>query len=530
MGYTIVLRRRSDTTQRVIYDGTESYPTDKIKLTTGGNERGKLTFRMAKTHPYYGIINEFLSARSDSYFGTVCVYHDFDGKSQSKLFVGEIVETDYDVDGIVTVTCMDYLHMLDNIPFRLDECGYDGASMTLASLMPLVMTKYNNIKMGHLPSMSGCTVVESYGSNSERQEGRVTPDGTTTNPERMFPTSYHQYDAGMTRTFFDLLRDLAKSMGATVVLEHDVDNNTFEVVFHAATSDPNAHLYEYGKTVVDASVWYDASTYKNAAFATGGMRKEIAAGIATQTTILTLMQQSVLGSSTVKVRSRNNYVGSSEDIPGGSIVYIDGVWYETVENTTVYGGPNPTPVDLKITPYIQKVSQESEYVRVWTGSTHNTVEVQTTPSTPSGYVNVYRVADNRYIYNYSECNKYGIRAFEFTDSNAVYGQYLGELAIREISKRMALSRGIEASILAVEVTHDYGEHDSRSHTMIGDVVHIKHTAIGIDEDIRIDGMTINVDNPSQNKYSFGFGKPSVTRDLRDINKSVGQRIYENRKV
>lgn len=524
MGYTITIGSRYGTTLKTIYDGSSTYPADKIKLVTGSNKPSVLSFRLAPSHPNYSYAKEFLTNTSN--YSVVRMTHDTSPKSQSLLFVGEITKAEYDVNGLVSVTCKDYLNALDDMPLRLDEWGYDGEPKNLLNLMPSIMTKYNALRRGYVPSISGCTVVESYSQSGVQQTGRVIPDGSGTNVDRLLPTLTHRYDLDNTRTMLDLLKSLAESMGAVVTLVYNDSDNSCEIVFHVATSNPVAHAYRYGESLTGIDLWYDSSSYKNAAFVTGGTYRRTS--YFGNNIDLKLVADSVIGADTITVRPYYGYQGG-DVVPSGSLVCIDYTWYETVGEVTLPDYQNT--VELSLKPYVQTVTEAGEDVDVWTSesaSYQKAWDEATKPGSPS--VSGYSTNSDRYVLKSSEVNKYGVRAFEFTDSNAVNSIYLANEAAREIGRRISLSRGIQASIAAIEVTHDYSEYDTRSHTMIGDVVHITHSALGIDEDLRVDGMSISVDNPTQNSYTFGLAKASSTQKLSDVNKSIGQSIYRNRRV
>lgn len=541
MGYTVTLANADNTASVVLYDGSDEYPASGIKLVTGSNTPSTLTFKLAPSHPSYSRMTAFLSVDiSGVPYSVVRMTYDYGTKNQSLLFVGEIVQTDYDVNGFVTVTCKDYLDQLDEMPFRLDDCGYEGDASNLATLMPLVMSYYNEHcgRTGNLPRMSGCTVVESYNSSGTQLTGRVTPSGTVTNASRLFPTVYHQYEADKVRTMLDFLKSVAESIGATVMLVCDSPNETYEIVFYAATSNTRAHVYSYGESIVSMSMWYDTRTYKNAAHVTGGTYKaypNYSVRIDDSNYVeLTLAASAVVGKSTIRAKKSSGSV----TIPSGSMLCIknatsgsyinNALWYETTDTVTV--GTSGT--DIPITPYVQLAvtysSSSTNYVRVWTNDRWGwIVEETATPGDPTG--TEYN-DDGRYVYNVTERTRYGLRAFEFTDSNAIYGPLLSDRAVAEIARHLSMSRNIEASILAIETTHSHGTYDRNAHTMVGDVVHLTHSSIGVDEDLRVDGMTVNVDDPSQNRYTFGLAKTSSTRKLYDVDKSIGRRIYESRRT
>lgn len=269
MGYTITAGGRPiyDTEQRIMYAASN------IKLTTGNNEIGTLTFTVPYNHSNKG----YLQLRGKSSY-KVAMRHS-DGSRSALLFVGNVTAIDTDIMGNMTVTCKDELETLSTARFRLEDGGYQLTNANIEWLMPRIMTMFNKRSAGSAYKAGGyeftiaeCRVLSSS-SSGITQEGVVLPDGTTTNPEYLFPNSRHQFEPDKTRDFLSIIKDIADSIGATIYFEYSDDLSTRSMVLDARTLDTNAHPYEYGKNLVEASVWYDTSGYYNGAYALGGIRR-----------------------------------------------------------------------------------------------------------------------------------------------------------------------------------------------------------------------------------------------------------------
>lgn len=546
MSYRLTLERPDRTQGVTIYDGTERYPADSIKLTAGNNDASTLTFRTAVNHPYMSSLRSVEQSSGASYANSrIVLTHIDDGLSpsgvskrpDSELFVGELMGVSINSDGYAHFTCRDYLGTFDMITFRLDQCGIGWGAKNLANLMPAVMTWYNGIRGGNLPEISGCTVVVGYpsGSTTGRTYGRVTPDGTVSYSDNLYPDVLHSYDVDRPRTLLDLLASIAKSIGSVVTLEHS--GNTCEIVFHAATTSPHAHVYEHGKDITSLEQYDDWTEDYTAMLATGGTYDRLLNGFTDRDNYarLTLAASASIGDGSLRLRTTSG----SFTLPAGSLIavnastynvhVINGIWHKVQSEVTV----TTSGTTVEVAPYVQLdltySSSSPKYVHAWAKNSDDITEQvgPIMPSTPTDD-RLYK-RTGRIIYYNNGVNSRGMRIGEFNDSNIIYGTLLADMAAEKISKYLLIGN-VDAKIMAVEVTHDYNTGDRSSHTMVGTIVRLRYPSVysgsTVDRDMRVNGMTISVDDPTQNTYVFGTAKKTATKNVKNLDKSIDNRMYD----
>ena len=111
--------------------------------------------------------------------------------------------------------------------------------------------------------------------------------------------------------------------------------------------------------------------------------------------------------------------------------------------------------------------------------------------------------------------KYGVKAIEYVDDTIRVPDILFERAYNELTRNIAGS--VRVSVDAIDPAIA-GSNDS--HVQIGDSVLVESTAHGLSGRMMLSGMELDLNNPANNRYTFGNQATTVTDRIAALNARI----------
>lgn len=519
MGSDYVLMDPS--TDKRIYDA-------QVTLTI--NTAGVFKFTLAPDHPSYNRITIRGDRWVKVFWDDVCV------------FFGKVTDTLKNADMSLAVTAKDPLYELANVKFRYKSRGQTATYYDADDYVIGAIAWFNEINLSNYPVQVPMpfNVGRPYLPNSDRMVIDVEPtEGKTISA--LFAPLFQQYGCYMTMR------------GSTIVVA------TRPYAERSTT-------LRLGENIKDIKVEVDAQDFPTAVYAMGGQK----------------YPQFILYSDTPYDTHVPHYRLAQDKPVGTSIIHI--TYDKTINNciydpTYVYNGGSPSGTTsysyISIDYHPSRSHTGKSYVGygpVWIPSTYatvhsgDTVEIYCTALIDvelkrSDNIDIVLLPNSRQDASGGDCipreagaagpdigsdnnpiattyqgvrlwvdyntiilrnlaEQYGVRTFDYTDDTIRSPDTLFERAFEELIKRAVV--GTRVSVDAVDPAM-MGE---GTHLLLGDSVNVESEPHGLSGRMTLTSMTLNLNDPASNKYTFGNQSVSITDQIALLDaKMAGLRDY-----
>lgn len=514
MPYVVELYRKyssSNITTTTIYDGTDRQAWD-VSLNAGGNDIGTLTFSVRGNHSAAtSIKSNVLSVDTQ-----VSLIHKYDGHPDTRLFTGYIVGYEQGIDGTLTVTCKDEFFVLDNANVRL-VTDLQGVSMTLKDIGVSAMTEYNSSRS---PAFTITAIREVYGySGVSEQYSTITSSSSSSNA---LGNRTHDIGARDVMTFFDAFKLIAEDMDAVMRMRY-VSFDERILVISYATENASAHTYAYGESLIDCTVRYESDDYKNAVFMSGGNDMTRESGTTRSVSLSTAGKD---GDDIVKISGTSTneiYIGTGDVFIYSPSTY--GVTYHTIKSPKQIGLRSGVVTTISIDPPLQEDAASGStghYVATDVVTKDVPAKMASgTGTTPAGNMAGADSDKRAYLRASTHLNRIRMEGTH-SDSSIISDTKLRKVAysiLDEYVETATISRSIDVAFVEKGLTGDgYYSSNESSHTYVGEVVHVRHTGIDVDDDLRVNAMSLTVGEPQSYSYTVGKPRKTITGNIKKLDK------------
>lgn len=514
MGYELKIMYQGNTSLTLLSDSTRQYVSD-VSLETGNNDVGKLTFD--------AVYNSTLVSRIKTAFfhkNYPVVLSHANGNRSATLFSGYITEYEQDIEGNSHVTCRDDLYEFDNTYMRLADEAAD-ETITSETVLFRAMTKWNKVSQRPF-TISAVKVLKEYNSNGVPLYDTLNSDGTG-NSTLMRATT-HLAKGREVMTVLEALKLAADAAGAVIRMEY-LTYNTRNVIIAYASENPQAHVYARGTNLTKLDVWRGVGGYYNSVFPTGGEYYAREGSIPSSISIK--MYSASRGDTAVDVTGATS--STSGTVVKGDYLQIgtQGYYYEIVGPNQIGISGTGVHTTLYVDPPMQRdvASESTAYIRkgITVVKKPTKSSAMSTTTLDSGLSVAANADAEVYTSGSAEGNRLR-RQMTYVNTGDVDGGMLTRDAAEQLNDtRYKVEQNLDVGFLekGVDPNVTYKPNET-SHTVVGEVVHITHSRLSIDLDVRVDGMSLSLGSPQSYSYVIGQPKPSMTGKVNDINRRVNK--------
>lgn len=494
----------SSTNTLTLYDGEGAWD---ISVSTGGNNVGELRFCMR------GDVTAATYVKNSTlrYERQISVIHSKGTlNTETRLFTGFVTSYEIDIDNVMTVTCKDELFALENVHMRL-VTGLEDKRMTLFAIGVAAMEAYN---ASPYPAFTITAIREVYGFTGY-SESYKTITGSTSASNLLHNVS-RDVTAREVMTCLDAFRLVAEGVSGVMRMEYVSMNERILVISHA-TESARAHTYSYGEDLLSCTVRYDTEEYYNAVYPSGGLDMELDVGTANSGKLVYPAKD---GDSLLVIKALTSSVVT---VGSGDVVrYGPGSTLHTIRSPKETDYSSSDYARVTVDPPVQDYGAAEESCVIYRDATTNDSVVAVASSaigniTPDG--NRAAAHGDGSVYLADTPTLYRIRKEGLlSDSGIVSNNKLLRVSLARLDEYVTenmLSRNVDASFVGKELSGSQAAGES-SHTYVGEIVHITHTAIGVDDDMRVDAMSFTVGEPSSYSYTVGRPRKTITDKVRQL--------------
>lgn len=514
MGYELKIMSQGNTYSTLLSDSTRQYVSG-VSVDVGNNEVGTLTFDAVYNSTVMLKVRTAFFAKNYP----VILSHT-NGHRSATLFSGYITEYEQDIDGNLHVTCKDDFYEFDNTYMRLADEAAD-ETITSETVLFRAMTKWNKISQRPF-TIDSVKILKEYNSYGAAVYDTLSSDGTGNS--RLMRATKHLVKGREVMTIMEALKLAAEAAGAVLRMDY-TSYNTRNVVLAYASANTEAHVYSRGTNLTKLDVWRGVGGYYNSVFPTGGEYYAREGSI--PSTISVKMSSASRGDTDVYVTgatsSTSGTVDKGDYLQIGSQVY----YYEIVGPNKIGISPTGITTRLYLDPPIQRdvASGAAAYIRK--GITVVKKPTKSTALSNRQLDSGLSVAGNADAEVYTSSVAEGgrlRRQMTYVNTGDVDGGMLAQDAAEQLNDtRYKVEQNLDVGFLekGIDPNTTYNPNE-KSHTIVGEVVHITHSRLSIDVDVRIDGMSISLDSPQSYSYTIGQPKPSMTGKVNDIDRRVNK--------
>lgn len=515
MAYTIEMYVRYNTGNiytYTIYDGAENQAWG-ISLRTGGNDIGTLEFTVEKGHTYATSLRNALM-RIDY---QVSLLHGYGNQTGTRLFTGYVTNIEHEMDGTVRVTCKDEFFVLENVHLRLVS-GLVDEAMTLKEIALSAKDQYN---ASCDPAFTITAIREVYGYSNGSESYRTITSSSSSSEQ--LGSKSHTIGGRSVMTFLDAFKIVAEDVGGVLRMEY-VSFGERRIVVSYATENTRAHVYSYGESLLKCTVREDGEDYRNAVFPSGGT------GIGTDGggawfTVKTSMP--VLEGDEVITITKN---GSGSFTTGAG----DLLTLSSGGETTNYNVRSPKSVGVSSGEITRLTIDPPAQDGIASGTTGHSiktdpittdavVELAAGSNTTTDAGNAVAATEDKSAYLRSLTHLSMLRMEgTYSDTSIISGTKLRRVSydiLDEYVQTATVTRSVDVAFVEKGLSGEgYYANSERSHTYVGEVVHVNDSVIDVNDDLRVNAMSLTVGEPQSYNYTVGKPRKTVTGNIKKLDK------------
>ena len=521
MAYRIEMYQRyssSSISTYTIYDGAEKQAWE-ISLKTGGNDIGTLEFTVKRGHTYASSLMNALM-RIDY---QVSLLHSYGNQTSTRLFTGYVTSVEQSMDGTIKVTCKDESFVLDNVHLRLVS-GLADEAMTLKEIALSAMDQYNASRD---PAFTITAIREVYGYNSSGNESYRTITSSSSTSENLGSKS-HTVGGRSVMTFLDAFRIVAEDIGGVLRMEYVSFGERIIVVSYAA-ENTRAHVYRYGESLLKCTVRDDGEDYRNAVFPSGGTGIGTdggGPGFYVKTSMPILVGDDVI---TITKDGSGSFTTGAGDLL--TLSFSGGTTNYNVRSPKSVSVSSGAITKLTIDPPAQDgiaSGTSGHSIKTDPITTDAVVKLTAGGNTTTDAGNAVAATTDKSAYLRSNTHLSRIRMEgAYSDTATISGTKLRRDSygiLDEYVLTATVMRSIDVAFVEKGLSGEgYYSNSERSHTYVGEVVHVINPVVNVDDYVRVDALSLTVGEPTSYNYTVGKPRKTVTGDIKRLNKKLTTR-------
>lgn len=491
----------------VIYDSRDqSRALISAKLDLDAKSPSKLTFSMPPTHPMARAV------QLHDFANVIRVIY----RNNDDALNGYATRIETDIDGIVTVTVVDGLAMLDMPLTCLADHGYDASQYKLTDLLAAIAECYNSMMPAEARIYGIAKGWTKYGDIGYT----ATIDGASTN-------NVVACDPKKVMSPWQMLKEwVIDPYDACAIYAYDGTTTPhYSVLLAVKAYKDDTEDVERGINLTGIRKSISSDSLVTGLYVTGGKIFKPLSDTQPATTGLYLASTARRGDTSIKIKSQVNLDYTISD---GDKIAFDGNVYEAYLplskelNVLWTTGQAPT-YTLPLTRPVQREARVTSGTRVTVSAyardakfAEATADLSGYDGTSYTYDGITTKVDNKVLYSEGTANRYGLKVREWSDSDYFLPSYLRDMAV------VALK-----GMLNVEESYDADVADNYRFT--GWMTHVRDEVLGVEVDMPVAKASIDLLDPSRSSYELGAAKQTLVARLASLDQNVKNVGYSNRK-
>ena len=448
------------------------------KLELGVDSIGTLTFTMPPTHPLISQIELLRYGNTDK---SISVYY-----NDMQLFHGAVVSKSEDMNGEMTVTCKDDLMLLDEAVVYLYEpppesSVYRSGKYTPFEALGHILAEYDKLVPTGIQLSEG--TVPDIGDEASTYGYKVVE----------LPT-------GKPMTALDALRTLfVEKYGCGI----RIAPGTRKVDITSGSYGTNSQIIRFGENIVDYESEAFVDNMYTAVVVVGKTYTQYYLGAHTK---FRLTQSAAKGESRIYGVVVDNDRMGEVAIGSGYMIAYGGNNYRVTDYSGSISGTMRLTLDNELVEGLPSGSIQ-EIWEPYNSPKYKTKRPMMLDKLDNGTYSGYKKTGYT-LYSESAVQRYGLRTRVIDKSDEGHIDILLNTAKSALSEHSQIDLTLD--ITAVDMTI---LSDGYQHLTAGESVRVISEPHGIDTTLVVSEVSLDLDDPSQTRYTLGVGRPTINRKI-----------------